>query len=100
MAKRTQKEITRLVRVARSLSSMAVRRDGSHEFDPAQREYTCPVHLEALRRAGEERHTRAHTFVVHVLPWEDPTKVAAVTKALVSHLEDNEINGEPCEKIN
>jgi len=91
MTKRTKTEIARLVRVARSMPT--------YHLGTGQREYTCPVHLEALRAEYGSSAPLAHRFLVHVLAWEDPTKVAAVTKALVSHLEDAEINGEPCDKI-
>lgn len=88
--KYTKREITRLVRLARSMSHF---RNKDHE-----RELFCPVHTEALRKIGDLG--LSHTFTVLVLPWEDPMRVAAITKALVTHLEDAEINGEPCDDLN
>lgn len=84
----TKTELTRLVRVARSFPTLYV--------GPGQREFYCPVNAEAKHKAHDR--TVAHRFTVHVKSWEDPTRVAAVTRALADHLKDAEINGEPCDK--
>lgn len=56
--------------------------------------FFCPVHREALDAARDR--SAAHKFEVVTLPWEDASSREAVLKALTAHLEDAEINGEPC----
>lgn len=84
----TKTEMARLVRKARAAGSFAI--GGRSHI----REFYCPAHREAL----DSVHDRSlpHRFTVEVHPWEDPTTVAAVTKALRSHIEDAATNGEPC----
>ena len=82
----TKTELARLVRKARSCGSFAV--------SAKEREFFCPVDRERKDAAGDR--SLSHRFSVVCLPWEDPTTVAQVTKALARHLEDQEINGEPC----
>jgi hypothetical protein len=89
MTKRTKTEIARLARMARSMPT--------YHVGTGERQFSCPVHLEALRNARSA--SLAHKFTVHVLPWENPTTVAAVRKALESHLSDADINDEPCDKL-
>jgi hypothetical protein len=88
----TKTEIARLVRIARQRGHYATGTKGVIEM-------YCPVHREALIKAQEERHQLPHKFTVYVFPWENPTTVAAVTKALTEHLRDAEINEEPCDRV-
>lgn len=85
----TKTELARLVRRARGMSSL--------HLGPGRREFYCPVHSEALHRAGER--SLPHRFEVVVSPWHDPTRVAAVAAALRQHLDDALINDEPCDQL-
>lgn len=73
----TKKEISRLVRLARER--------GSFKVSATEREFFCPLDMEA-KRAAHDR-TIAHRFTVYHLAWESPDSVAAVTKALLEHID-------------
>jgi hypothetical protein len=92
----TKKELARLVRVARSAGYFATHGDERNAWS-----FPCPAHKEAMIRAGVRQidGIRQHYFPVHHLPWEHSPTVALVTKALASHLEDAEVNEEPCDRL-
>lgn len=73
----TKREISRLVRLARTR--------GSFRVSGIEREFFCPLDMEA-KRAAHDR-TLAHRFTVHHLPWEAGDTVPEVTKALLEHID-------------
>lgn len=94
--KTTKTELARLVRKARSLGTF-----GRFEDEAGTWAMLCPVMHEAMVKVGATYRDgiRCHYFPVHHLPWEHTPTVALVTKALASHLEDAEENGEPCDDL-
>jgi hypothetical protein len=84
-AKRTAREIARLVSVTMRL--------GSYHIGPGHREFVCPVAYEAK----STQDGVSHRFAVRVNVWEKPDRVPLVKLALAQHLADADTNGEPCQ---
>ena len=85
----TKTELTRLTRKAMAVGHFSTKK---HEA-----KFYCPVHREALDAVRDR--SLPHMFDVVTMPWEDASTRPAVMKALASHLEDAEVNGEPCDDL-
>lgn len=93
----TKKELARLARVTMALGSYA------DKPSSGEREFVCPVHHEALRARGiRGNEIRTHKFTVFQ-PYsrrsDQPFLMSDVIEHLRRHLEDAEVNGEPCDDI-